>query len=57
MQNNTINPLYSNWHNNQMTQIPQTGVHETPYGLFQVQEGNETMIMRQEGTRKHGIEW
>ena len=56
MQNNTINSSYSNWPNNQMTQIPQTGakMHETSYGLFQVKEGNETMIMRQEGTRKHG---
>ena len=36
---------------NQITQIPQTGANMqgTPFGLFQVQEGNDTMVIRQEG--------
>ena len=56
MQENPMNTSYSNWPNNQMTQIPQTGANMqgTPYGLFQVQEGNDTMIIRQERYGKHG---
>ncbi len=51
-----IHSLNSNWPNNQMTQMPQTGANMqgTPNGLFQFQEGNDTMVMRQEGMRKHG---
>jgi hypothetical protein len=26
----------------------------TPYGLSQIQQGNDTIVMRQEGSRKHG---
>ena len=49
MQNNTILP------NNQMTQIPQTGqMQGTPFGLFQIQQGNDTIVMRQEGNSKNG---
>ncbi len=35
-----------------MTQMPQTGANMqgTPNGLFQFQEGNDTMVMRQEQT-------
>ena len=53
MQTNSVDP---NWPNNQMTQIPQTGVNMkgTPYGLFQVQEGNDTIVIKQEGSRKRG---
>ena len=38
------------------TQIPQTGTNMqgAPYGLFQTQEGDETMVIRSEGSRKHG---
>ena len=57
MQENPMNTSYSNWPNNQMTQIPQTGANMqgTPYGLFQVQEGNDTMIIGQERCGQHGF--
>ena len=56
MQENPMNTSYSNWPNNQMTQIPQTGanIQGLPNNLFQVQEGNNTMVIKQEGTRKYG---
>ena len=50
MQNNSVNPFHSNWPNNQMTQIPQTGanIHGLPNYMFKVQEGNDTMVIRKE---------
>ena len=50
MPNNLVNPSYSNWPSNQTNQIPQTGANMQglPNYLFQVQKGNETMVIRQE---------
>ncbi len=58
MQNNSVNPSYSSWPKNQNTQIPQTGTNMqgAPNGLFQTQEGDETMVIRSEGSRKHGYQ-
>ena len=55
MQNNSVDPSNPNWPNNQITQIPQTGANmqASPYGLYQVQEGNDTIVIRKERIGKH----